>query len=168
MVIRVLHATYSLNTNAFRLNLTVTYSTDYFYLNATDPDSTMLLLEGTTRLYSVNTDNEGEIIFGADELQPGHTLEARAYFKLTNTVESSNVYTIPHLLEWHNLPYEAANSGREYSTTGDHTIAIKTTQLSMDYMTSDTRTPDENVQIGEYVYMNVTIVLPEVRNNVRC
>lgn len=78
-----------------------------------------------------------------------------------NTVENANSYVVPHTLDWHNLPY-GLEGGRYYNTSGDHSIPIKTSQLSVDFITSDGNTPGNIVQLQEQISVNVTVTLPEV------
>ncbi len=162
-VIIIEHSSRNPLTSGFRLNLTVTYSTKYLYLNDSDVDSTVLLLNGVTRLYSVSPDTTaGTVIYSANVLQASDTLEVTTVFKLTQIVVNSQNYTIDHLLDWHNLPYELQAEGRYYNTCSSQEIQIAGSQLSLSYTTSNVDTLTSDLQLQEFVFFNVTVTPPEV------
>ncbi len=166
-VIVVEHSSVTPLTSGFRLNLTVTYPTEYLYINNSDINSTVLILNGETRLYSVSLDIvAGTVVFSTDELQANDNLEVTTIFKLTQSVVNSQNYTIDHVLDWHNLPYELPAEGRYYNTSGKQILLIEKSQLFLSYVTSNEDTLTSDLQLQEFVYLNVTVTPPEV--NVSC
>ena len=166
-VIVVEHSSVTPLTSGFRLNLTVTYPTEYLYVNNSDINSTVLILNGETRLYSVSLDIvAGTVVFSTDELQANDNLEVTIIFKLTQNVVNSQNYTIDHVLDWRNLPYELPAEGRYYNTSGKQILLIEKSQLFLSYVTSNEDTLTSDLQLQEFVYLNVTVTPPEV--NVSC
>lgn len=149
-------------TTGYRLNLTVTYPTEYFSLDTNDTESVRLYINGVLQENSstVNPEN-GTILCSTNMLDPQVWLIAAITLTALNTVENANSYVVPHTLDWHNLPY-GLEGGRYYNTSGDHSIPIKTSQLSVDFITSDGNTPGNIVQLQEQISVNVTVTLPEV------
>lgn len=160
-VIDVEHSTSNAPTSAYRLNMTVTYPKEYLSVNESDIDSAMLLLNGMTQLYPAFIDS-GTVIFSIEKLGATDTLQSIIVFTLEQNIVNSQIYTVKHLLEWHNLPYELPAEGRHYNTTGIQSIQIASSQLTLSYTTSNEDTPANNVQLQEYVYLNLTIIPPEV------
>lgn len=162
-VIVIDHSSSTPLTSGFRLNLTVTYPTRYLFLNDSVADSTVLLLNGEIRLYSVSPDTvAGTIVYSTDELQASDTLEVTTVFKLTQNVVNGQNYTVDHLLDWHNLPYELSAEGRYYNTSGSQEIRIAGSQLSLSYVTSNQDTLTSDLQLQEFALFNVTVTPPEV------
>ena len=162
-VMVVKHSSVTPLTCGFRLNLTVTYPTEYLYLNDSDINSTVLILNGETRLYSVSLDvAAGTVVFSTDELQTNDNLEVTTIFKLTQSVANSHQYTIDHVLDWHNLPYELPAAGRYYNTSGKQIVQIAKSQLFLSYDTSNKDTLTSDIQLQEFIYLNVTVIPPEV------
>lgn len=170
-MIEVRHSPSTPTTSGFRVNLTVTYPTEYLSLNESDMDSTILIhnINGTNRLYSISIDTvDGTIVFSIDELEGTDTLEATMIFSLTNSVENIQSYVVPHQLDWHNLPYELPADGRYYTTSGSQTVQIASSQLTLLYSTSNTDTLTNKVQLQEFIYLNITVVPPEVSYMSHC
>ena len=162
-VVTVRHSSSSPLTHGYRLNLTVTYPIEYFYLNESVANFTLLFLNGDTQLFNVTVNSTaGEVVFSVDELGATDTLEATTVFTLTNGVRNRQFYNLDHVLDWHNLPYELPAEGRYYTTSRTQRIFIASSRLMLDFTTSDENTLNDFVQLQEYVYMNLTIVLPEV------
>ncbi len=162
-VISIDHSSMNPLTSAFRLNLTVMYPTEYLYLNDGDVNSTLLILNGGTRLFSVSPDTTaGTVTYSTDKLQATDTLEVTTVFKLTQNIVNGQVYNVDHLLDWHNLPYELPAEGRYYNTNGSQEIQIAGSQLSLSFTTSDENTPTSYLQLQEFVFFNVTVTPPEV------
>ncbi len=166
-VIVVEHSSVTPLTSGFRLNLTVTYPTEYLYVNNSDINSTVLILNGETRLYSVSLDIvAGTVVFSTDELQANDNLEVTIIFKLTQNVVNSQNYTIDHVLDWRNLPYELPAEGRYYNTSGKQILLIENkSQLVLSYVTSNEDTLMSDLQLQEFVYLNVTVMPPEVNTS---
>lgn len=140
----------------------MTYPTEYLFLNTSDADSVVLYENGLIQPNSTDIDPEaGTIVFSTDELNNGQFFVAVVTFTVTNSVESAQSYDVPHLLDWHNLPYDL-DGGRYYNKSGEQTITIRSSQLSMVYITSNEHTPGNVVQLQEYISVNVSITLPEV------
>ena len=150
---------------AYRLNFTVTYPIQYFYVDSNNTDALRLFVNGNLQTNSSTADpDSGIIVFNADMLNPREFFVVVVSLTATNSVENANSYTVPHTLDWHNLPY-GLEGGRFYNATGERMVPIKTTQLSMVYTTSDENTPGDVVQVQEQISVNVSITLPEVRIN---
>ena len=151
---------------AYRLNLTVTYPTKYFLIDTNYTDSVRLILNGILQPNSSTVDpDNGAVIFSTDVLEPREFLVATMSIVAKNNVENADSYTIPHTLDWSNLPY-GFDGGRFYNRSGELAIPIKTTQLSKVYTTSDENTPGNIVQTQEQIGLNVSVTLPEVRIDV--
>ena len=163
-VVTVSHSSSSPLTHGYRLNLTVTYPTEYFYLNESNANSTLFFLNGGTQLFNVTVNSTaGEVVFSLDEFGATDTLEVTTVFILTNSVRNRQLYNLDHVLDWHNLPYELPAEGRYYTTSRTQLIFIASSQLVLDITTSaDENTLNDFVQLQEYLYMNLTITLPEV------
>lgn len=148
---------------AYRLNFTVTYPTQYFYVDSNDTDALRLFVNGDLQPNSSTVDpDSGIIVFNTNMLNPREFFVVIVSLTATNSVKNANNYAILHTLDWHNLPY-GLEGGRFYNTTGERTVTIKTTQLLMIYTTSDENTPGDMVQVQEQISINVSITLPEVR-----
>lgn len=146
----------------YRVNLTVFYPTEYFFLDANNTDSVQLHINGILQPNSTTADTEsGKVTARTDMLVPEEDLVATLTLTARSNVENANSYTVPYTLDWHNLPY-GMNGGRFYDTSGEEFLLIKTSQLSMDYTTSDENTPSGIVQIQEQISVNVSVILPEV------
>lgn len=150
---------------AYRLNFTVTYPIQYFYVDSNDTDALRLFVNGNLQPNSSTVDpDSGIIVFNADMLNPREFFVVVVSLTATNSVENANSYTVAHTLDWHNLPY-GLEDGRFYNTTGERMVPIRTTQLLMVYTTSDENTPSDMVQVQEQISANISITLPEVRIN---
>ena len=145
---------------AYRVNLTVTYPTEYFYVNISDVDAVLLYKDGTVQSNSIDIQN-GTFVFRTDSLAAFEVLVAVATLIVTNDVANAASYVVPHYLDWHNLPY-GLEGGRNYNVSGEQIVPIKAFQLSMAYTTSDENTQGNMVQLQEYVSVNVTVTVPEV------
>ena len=146
----------------YRVNLTVFYPTEYFFLDANNTDSVQLHINGILQPNSTTADTEsGKVTARTDMLVPEEDLVATLTLTARSNVENANSYTVPYTLDWHNLPY-GMDGGRFYDTSGEEFLLIKTSQLSMDYTTSDENTPSGIVQIQEQISVNVSVILPEV------
>ena len=159
LVLAVIHS----SPTAYRLNLTVDYPTEYLFINTSDVDAAVLLyIDGILQSNSTDVEHEnGSVVFRTDSLAPGEVLVGVVTLTVTNNVENARSYIIPHYLEWHNLPY-GLEGGRTYNTSGEQTLSIKTSQLSMVYTTSDENTPGNMIQLQEYISVNVSVTIPEV------
>lgn len=153
-----LHVAHS-GITAYRVKLTVPFPPEYFIL---DSNNTFLYINGALQPGSVTVDaGSSTVTAGTDILVSDDDLVAIFTLIASNNVENSDNYTIPYSLEWHSLPY-GADGGRHYSTSGERNVTIKSSELSMDYSTSDDNTPGAIVQIQEMMSVNVSVILPEV------
>ena len=158
LVLAVIHS----SVTAYRVNLTMDYPTEYFFINPNTTNAVQLYKNGI--LQSNNSadidDENGTVVFRTDSLASREVFVAVLILTVTNNVENAQSYIIPHYLDWHNLPY-GLEGGRNYSTSGEQVIPIKIFQLSMIYSTSDENTPGNVVQLQEYLNVNVSVTIPE-------
>jgi len=151
-------------THGFRLNLTVTYPTEYLYLNDSGGGSTVLV-DADNGAYSHSSTIDtisGTVVFSTDVLPPNITLQTTITFKLTNNVYSRETYSVDHVLDWHNLPYHFTSEGRYYSTNGSQEVNIADAFFTSSYITSNEDTLGSDLQLQEHVFVNLTVTLPEV------
>ena len=158
LVLAVIHS----SVTAYRLNLTVDYPTDYFFINPNNTNAVQLYINGVLQSNSTDIDHEnGTVVFRTDSLASRQVFVIVTILTVTNNVENAQSYIVPHYLDWHNLPY-GLEGGRNYNVSGEQIIPIKTFQLSMAYSTSDKNTPGNMVQLQEYISVNVSVTIPEV------
>ena len=158
LVLTVIHS----SVTGYRVNLTMDYPTEYFFINPNTTNAVQLYKDGI--LQSNNSadidDENGTIVFRTDSLASREVFVAVLILIVKNNVENAQRYSVPHYLDWHNLPY-GLEGGRNYSASGEQIIPIKTFQLSMVYSTSDENTPGNMVQLQEYINVNVSVTIPE-------
>lgn len=158
LILAVVHS----SVTAYRVNLTMNYPTEYFFINSNNTDAVRLFKNGILQSNSTDIDHEsGTVVFQTDSLASRQVFVAFVILMVTNSVENAQSYIVPHYLDWHNLPY-GLEGGRNYSASGEQTIPIKSFQLSMVYTTSDENTPGNIIQLQEYISVNVSVTLPEV------
>ena len=158
LVLTVIHS----SVTGYRVNLTMDYPIEYFFINPNTTNAVQLYKDGI--LQSNNSadidDENGTIVFRTDSLASREVFVAVLILTVKNNVENAQRYSVPHYLDWHNLPY-GLEGGRNYSASGKQIIPIKTFQLSMVYSTSDENTPGNMVQLQEYINVNVSVAIPE-------
>ena len=158
LVLAVIHS----SVTAYRLNLTVDYPTEYFFINSNNTNAVQLYKNGILQPNSTDIDHEnGTVVFRTDSLASRQVFVVVIILTVTNNVENDQSYIVPHYLDWHNLPY-GLEGGRNYNVSGEQIIPIKRFQLSMAYSTSDENTPGNVVQLQEYLSVNVSVTIPEV------
>ena len=158
LVLAVIHSSIT----AYRLNLTVDYPTEYFFINPNNTDAVLLYKNGVLQSNSTDIDHEnGSVVFQTNSLAAREVFVIVLTLTVTNRVENAQSYIVPHYLDWHNLPY-GLEGGRNYNASGEQTIPIKSFQLSMVYTTSDENTPNNIIQLQEYISVNISVTLPEV------
>ena len=146
----------------YRVNLTVYYPIKYFFLDTNDTNSVLLHIDGVLQPDSVAIETEiGKVTANTTMLEPEVDLVATLTLTARNNVENSDSYAVPYTLDWHNLPY-GMDGGRFYDRNGEEALIIKSSELSMEYTTSDENTPGDIVQIQEQISINVSVILPEV------
>ena len=158
LVLAVFHS----SVTAYRLNLTMDYPTEYFFIDTNNTNAVQLYKNLILQSNRTEIDHEnGTVVFRTDSLASRETFIGVVMLRVRNNVMNAQNYTVPHYLDWHNLPY-GLEGGRHYNTSGKQIIPIKRFQLSMAYSTSDDNTPGNMVQLQEYISVNVTVTIPEV------
>ena len=109
----------------------------------------------------VGEDDTVTVAASADMLVQQDLLIIAAFLTAKTSVVNAESYTVSYNIEWHEFPY-GVDGGHSYNMTGEETIQIKTSEVSIVYSTSDENTPCNIVQIQEYITMNVSVTLPEV------
>jgi hypothetical protein len=158
LVLVVVHS----SVTAYRVNLTMDYPTEYFFINPNTTDAVQLYKDGILQPNSTADidDENGIVVFRTDSLASRQVFVPVLTLTVKNNVENAQSYTVPHYLEWYNLPY-GLEGGRNYSASGEQIIPIKSFQLSMEYSTFDENTPGNMVQLQEYISVNVSVTIPE-------
>ena len=164
-IVSVAHQSSARHTSAFRFIHSYSYLTKFFLYNQSDPDSTVFFnasvpLENFTANASI-VNNTGIVPFDLDEKQAGDLIIPDLTLILTNEVRSLSQYEVPFAAVWHSLPY-GYEGGRGYNHSGVITYNIKTLQIRIAEETSDVLTPDQDVQVQEEIYANVTVTFSEV------
>ena len=161
------HESFRRQTSAFRYILSFQYLTDFFYFNENAIDSTTFLyneIPVSNFRPNVTINNTiGTVLFGQNELEASAFTEATIQLILTNSVRSGERYEINFEAEWNSMPY-SYDGGRSYNYSGKIIVPIATIDIVFSYITSDSFTPGQNLQLQEVIFVNFTVFFPEVRH----
>ena len=157
---------FSTQTNAFRYIVSFEYLTEFFYFNESVINSTTFLYNEIPvpdfRVNATIDSTIGTVLFDRDELETSAFSETTVKLILTNSIRSGAVYNITFKVYWNSMPY-GFDGGRSYHYASTIRVPTSDISLSFSYYTSNPFTPGPNLQVQEMVFINITILFPEVR-----
>ena len=104
----------------------------------------------------------GYVLFDLEEKRVGDLLVPILILILTNEVQSLEVYEVHFEVEWHSLP-AGYKGGRRYTHSGVIPYSIADLVIEISQVTSDILTPNQNLQVQERIFANITVTFPEVK-----
>ena len=164
-IVTVSHQPSSQHTSAFQFTFSYIYLTDFFIFNESDPFSTIFLynsmpLPNFTAIASIEN-STGSIPFDFDEKRVEAALIPIIFLIFTNQVRSLEVYEVYFEAEWYSLP-RGYDGGRVYHHSGVIPYSIADLTFEIVQTTSNLLTPNQNLQVQEQIFANVTVTFPEV------
>lgn len=141
--------------------LTFSYPIELSYFNGTEfLLNDVLPVANFTPSVTVNQSIE-TVLFDLDEKDAQDSITTLVRLILTNSIRFRTVYEVSFEVDWHSLPY-SFEGGRSYHHSGVIPFSTDDLQISIEYITSNSLTPNASLQLQEYVFANVTVIFPEV------
>lgn len=159
------HTPSSQHTSAFFFTLTYTYNITFFLFDDSNPES-IVFLNDSIALVNFTTAEAienltGSVPFFLEEKRVEASLTPNLTLSLTNEVRSLAVHEVCFEAEWYSLPH-SHEEVRVYHHSGAIPYTITDLKINIIETTSNVLTPDQNLQVQEQIFANITVSFPEV------